>query len=250
MAVAWLGTVATAAVVRGRRFAAELVVLVAGVPGVWLAFANGTDFATFALVLTALAIACESKHRAMRAAALVLSVPVSQFRFPFFAAPALFADAARPRRNRHATLAVALGLVTWAAFVAWDLGSLLHDGPLNVVRKASGGTGGPIAAALALATGRAPRLSAAVLAASLLPTTAVDHRFWEAEDDTQRDQHRLHFIKNVSVVGGLIIAAGDTDGRPGIAWRARRAARDARREARHLATAARKEARLAKAKVS
>jgi hypothetical protein len=148
MDAVWLGTIATAAWIRGRRFAAELVVLIAGIPGVWLAFANGTDFATFALVLTALALACESRHRVVRAAALALSVPVSQFRFPLFTAPALFVDATRPRR---AVLAVVAGLAGWAAFAAWDLGSLVHDGPLNVVRKASGGTDGPIAASLALA---------------------------------------------------------------------------------------------------
>lgn len=107
-----------------------------------------------------------------------------------------------------------------------------------------------IGAALALATGRAPRLSAAVLAASMVPTTAAGHRFWEVDDPAQRTQQQLHFFKNVSVVGGLVIAAGDTDGSPGMAWRARRAARDARREARHLAKAARREARLAKAQLT
>jgi uncharacterized membrane protein YphA (DoxX/SURF4 family) len=107
-----------------------------------------------------------------------------------------------------------------------------------------------VAAGLALATGRLPRLSAAVLAASLVPTTAAGHRFWEVDDPTQRNQQRLHFFKNVSVLGGLLIASGDTEGRPGVAWRARHAAKDARREARHLATAARKDAKLARARVS
>ncbi|WP_243058185.1 DoxX family protein [Nocardioides sp. SR21] len=92
-----------------------------------------------------------------------------------------------------------------------------------------------IGAALALATGRAPRLSAAVLAASLVPTTIAGHRYWEIDDPTQKTQQRLHFFKNISVLGGLVIAAGDTDGKPGVAWRARRAAKDARREARRLA---------------
>lgn len=167
MAVVWLGTVATAAVVRGRRFAAELVVLVAGIPGVWLGFANGTDFATFALVLTALAVACESRHRAVRAAALVLSVPVSQFRFPFLTAPALFADTTRTRRPRPATLAVGCGLAVWAAFAAWDLGSLVHDGPLNVVRKASGGAGGALPAVLAFVVMVAVAVIAAASSARL-----------------------------------------------------------------------------------
>ncbi len=106
-----------------------------------------------------------------------------------------------------------------------------------------------LGAGLALATGRLPRLSAAVLAGSLIPTTAAGHPYWEADDPAQRTQQRLHFFKNISVIGGLIIASGDTDGKPGVAWRARHAAKDARRQAKHLAAAARQEAKLAKAKV-
>ncbi len=107
-----------------------------------------------------------------------------------------------------------------------------------------------IGAGLTLATGRAPRISAAVLAATLVPTTAAGHRFWEEADPAQRSNQRIHFFKNVSMLGALMIAAVDTEGRPGVAWRARRAARDARREAGHLAATARREARLAAAKVS
>lgn len=121
------------------------------------------------------------------------------------------------------------------------------DDPKTLVRV---NAGVQIASALALATGRAPRLSAAVLATSLLPTTAAGHRFWEADDPAQRTTQQMHFFKNVSLLGGLVIAAGDTDGRPGVAWRARRAAKDARREARHLAKSARREARLAKAQLT
>lgn len=98
-----------------------------------------------------------------------------------------------------------------------------------------------LAAALGLATGRTPRLSAAVLTASLLPTTIAGHRFWEETDPAAKRAQRLQFVKNLSMLGGLLIAAGDTDGRPGVAWRARHAAKDARR-------AARQEARLLKAK--
>jgi putative oxidoreductase len=107
-----------------------------------------------------------------------------------------------------------------------------------------------IAAGLTLATGRAPRLSAAVLGATLVPTTFGGHRFWELDDPEKRSQQRLHFFKNVSMLGGLIIAAGDTDGKPGVAWRARRAAKDARHEARHFAAAARREAKLARAQLT
>ena len=107
-----------------------------------------------------------------------------------------------------------------------------------------------VGAGLALATGRAPRLSAAVLAATLVPTTAAGHCFWEESDPTAKTQQRNHFFKNVSMLGGLLIAAGDTDGKPGVAWRTKRAAKDARREAKHLASAAKREARLAKARAT
>jgi uncharacterized membrane protein YphA (DoxX/SURF4 family) len=107
-----------------------------------------------------------------------------------------------------------------------------------------------LVAGAALATGRAPRLSATALALSLIPTTAAGHRFWEEQDPAARAQQRNHFFKNVSMLGGLVIAAGDTEGQPGLLWRTRRAAKDARREARHLARSARREAALARAKVT
>ena len=55
-----------------------------------------------------------------------------------------------------------------------------------------------LAAAAALATGRAPRLASAVLAASLVPTTLAGHRFWEESDPAQRKHQQLHFFKNIS----------------------------------------------------
>lgn len=107
-----------------------------------------------------------------------------------------------------------------------------------------------LGAAAALATGRAPRSAALVLAVSLVPTTFAGHRFWEEHDKPARAQQKLHFAKNLSVLGGLLLAGVDTEGKPGVAWRARRAARDARREVGHLAGSARREARLAAAQLS
>ncbi len=107
-----------------------------------------------------------------------------------------------------------------------------------------------VVAGLALATGRAPRLSALALAASLAPTTYAGHPFWEEKDKSARSMQRTQFFKNVSMMGGLLIAGVDTEGRPGVAWRARRAARDVRREAKVLARQARTEARLAKAQLT
>ena len=103
-----------------------------------------------------------------------------------------------------------------------------------------------IAAGLALATGRVPRLSALTLAATLVPTTATGHRFWEESDPQARANQKTHFFKNVSMLGGLLIAGVDTDGRPGLAWRAKHAASDISREAKHVRKAARREAKLAR----
>ena len=105
--------------------------------------------------------------------------------------------------------------------------------------------GAQLLAGLGLATGRAPRLSGAVLAGSLVPTTVAGHRFWEESDPQVRANQRIHFFKNVSMLGGLLLASVDTEGKPGVAWRARRAAKDVRREARHLRRTAKLEARLA-----
>lgn len=103
-----------------------------------------------------------------------------------------------------------------------------------------------LGAGLALATGRMPRVAAFTLAASLVPTTAAGHRFWEESDPQTKANQRIHFFKNVSMLGGLMIAAVDTEGRPGLAWRAKRAATDVRREAKHIRKAAAREAKLAR----
>jgi uncharacterized membrane protein YphA (DoxX/SURF4 family) len=66
-----------------------------------------------------------------------------------------------------------------------------------------------IVAGMTLALGKLPRLSAAVLAASLVPTTAAGHRFWEEESPQSKSMQRTHFLKNLAILGGLIIAATD-----------------------------------------
>lgn len=104
--------------------------------------------------------------------------------------------------------------------------------------------------AVALATGRAPRVGSLVLAATMVPTTLARHRFWEESDPSARAEHQTHFAKNVAVLGGVLIAGVDTEGQPGVAWRARRAAKDVRREARTIARATRREAKLARAQLT
>jgi uncharacterized membrane protein YphA (DoxX/SURF4 family) len=81
-----------------------------------------------------------------------------------------------------------------------------------------------VGAGTMLALGKFPRLAAAVLAGSLVPTTLAGHPFWQEDDPATRANQQTHFIKNLSMLGGLLIAAGDTAGRPSFGWRTRRAA--------------------------
>ena len=67
---------------------------------------------------------------------------------------------------------------------------------------------------------------------TLVPTTIAGHRFWEETDKQARAQQLTQFLKNVSMLGGLIIAATDTGGKPSLSWRARRAASSATKSAR------------------
>lgn len=80
-----------------------------------------------------------------------------------------------------------------------------------------------VGAGVMLALGRFPRVAAALLAGSLVPTTLAGHRFWEQSDPTMRAQQRTHFFKNLGLLGGLMLAAVDTEGRPGVVWRAKHA---------------------------
>ena len=98
-----------------------------------------------------------------------------------------------------------------------------------------------------LALGRWPRLSALTIAATLVPTTYAGHRFWESNDKQERTQQRIHFLKNLSMFGGLLIAAGDTAGNPSLAWRGRHAVKSVRHDVALATKGAKAEAKTAKA---
>ena len=81
-----------------------------------------------------------------------------------------------------------------------------------------------VVAGVALAAGILPRPAAAALAVTLVPTTWAAHRFWEEDDEDGRQQQTIQFLKNLAMLGGLLLAATSTGGRPSLPWRARRAA--------------------------
>jgi uncharacterized membrane protein YphA (DoxX/SURF4 family) len=84
----------------------------------------------------------------------------------------------------------------------------------------------------ALATGKGRRLGALLLAGTLVPSTIAKHPFWKVQDPEERAQDRNHFLKNVSLLGGVLIASADTEGKPSLAWRAQKSREKLAKETR------------------
>jgi uncharacterized membrane protein YphA (DoxX/SURF4 family) len=81
-----------------------------------------------------------------------------------------------------------------------------------------------IGGGLLLASGKLPRLASAALAFSVVPGSLGAHTFWSESDPHRKAGERRAFLTDVSLIGGLIIAAVDTEGKPSLGWRGRRAA--------------------------
>jgi hypothetical protein len=81
-----------------------------------------------------------------------------------------------------------------------------------------------IGGGLLLATGKLPRLASAALALSVVPGSLGAHTFWSESDPQLKADERRAFLTDISLIGGLIIAAVDTEGKPSLGWRGRRAA--------------------------
>ncbi|MFB9360831.1 DoxX family membrane protein [Actinoplanes nipponensis] len=101
-----------------------------------------------------------------------------------------------------------------------------------------------VVAGLLLARGRFTRPAAAVLAAGLVPTTLAGHPFW-TYPQPERTQHETHFLKNLGLLGGLLLAAVDTQGKPGISYRTSHAVDRSQRSVRRAVRTAKREAKIA-----
>jgi putative oxidoreductase len=70
-----------------------------------------------------------------------------------------------------------------------------------------------LVAGVALAAGIWPRLAAAVLAGTLVPTTLAGHPYWRVADPAARRQQRTHFFKNVGLLGGALLMMAERPAR-------------------------------------
>ena len=89
-----------------------------------------------------------------------------------------------------------------------------------------------VVAGVALATGHVTRPAAAVLAAGLVPSTIAAHPFWD-RSRTDRATDQTQFLKNLGLLGGLLLAVADTEGRPGLGYRTSHAVDRSQRSVKH-----------------
>src|SRR5262245_33738598 len=68
-----------------------------------------------------------------------------------------------------------------------------------------------LAGGLAVLVGYKARLGALALALFLIPTTLVFHNFWAVEGKEAQEQMQ-HFMKNVAIMGGLLMVAAQGPG--------------------------------------
>jgi uncharacterized membrane protein YphA (DoxX/SURF4 family) len=87
---------------------------------------------------------------------------------------------------------------------------------INAAVQVSGG--------LLLATGKLPRIASAALAFTVIPGSLAGNLFWTEKDPERKVQQRRALLTDLSLLGGLIIAAADTAGKPSLGWRGRQAA--------------------------
>ena len=81
-----------------------------------------------------------------------------------------------------------------------------------------------VAGGVLLATGKMPRIASAALAFTVIPGSLGGHLFWTESDPERKAQKRRDLLTDLSLLGGLIIAAADTAGKPSLGWRGRQAA--------------------------
>lgn len=101
----------------------------------------------------------------------------------------------------------------------------------------------------ALVTGKGRRLGAVLLGASLVPNLFANNPL-TGDTAEERDQNRNDFLRNLALLGGTMVAAGDLQGRPGIGYRAAKRKEQIEKAADQRAKQAKKKANKASKKVS
>jgi uncharacterized membrane protein YphA (DoxX/SURF4 family) len=121
-------------------------------------------------------------------------------------------------------------------------GKLASYGVSQPLRAARGVAAAQIGGGVLLTLNRLPRLTALLLALTVVPDAATAHDFWSEKDgETKRSQRSL-FARDLGLLGGVLVTMADTGGRESVPHLAARTSREAARSSRR---ASRKAARAA-----
>ncbi|MCU1574166.1 MAG: putative DoxX family protein [Micrococcaceae bacterium] len=80
--------------------------------------------------------------------------------------------------------------------------------------------GAQLGAGLLLAAGKFSRFAGLVLTLTSALNAVVEYRSADASTSEGRARRRSQLLRNISLSGGVLLAAVDTAGKPGLAWRA------------------------------
>jgi uncharacterized membrane protein YphA (DoxX/SURF4 family) len=142
--------------------------------------------------------------------------------------PAPLVPAAEPLADKVVPLVKQYAPDQVAGYVPQDAKTLVR---INGAAEIVGG--------VALATGFGRRLGALLLAGTLIPSTIAKYPFWTRDDPEQRADERSHFLKNASLLGGVLLASVDTEGKPSLVYRAQKGgqsiAKDTKKAGRKVA---------------
>jgi uncharacterized membrane protein YphA (DoxX/SURF4 family) len=97
----------------------------------------------------------------------------------------------------------------------------------KMLARVIGGT--QVGAGALLALGKFSRFSATLLAGITALNAFVEWRSADISTKEGRLARRAQLLKNISLAGGVLLAAVDTAGRPSLAWRAEHLAMDAKK---------------------
>ena len=144
-------------------------------------------------------------------------------------------------KNFQQTSAQAENAAPFVEFVSREASGKVPNDPKLFVQAQGAlmGLGGA-----ALVTGKFPRAAAYLLTPAAAANAYMHEAFWAEKDPTVRAQKQSSFFRTVAITGGVLLAAADTEGKPGLAWRAAHSVSASRRELARAAKTARREAKL------
>jgi putative oxidoreductase len=141
-------------------------------------------------------------------------VPVANGRSKQVATAAVVRDIVAHMMSDQLTAVVGRAMLG-SAFIVFGFEAVKEPGEGRILAAARLGLPNPealvrangaamVVGGLSVALGLYPRVGAAALVGSMIPTTYAGHPYWQHQDEAKRFADRIHFFKNLSLIGALV----------------------------------------------